>query len=157
MDPPRGTFDTDVARVRLVLMRELETISVYEALAQEAQGAELKAFFEHLASEEKEHVAEATYLLRKLDPAQEARFQESFSESHFQGLIASAGGSAAAAPSRDAGRTGAAAPTPATPVKPFIPEEHRFPPEPHHTVYALPAPPSAIAGALTVGSLKRRT
>ena len=140
MDPPRGTFDTDVARVRLVLMRELETISVYEALAREAQGAEVKAFFEHLALEEKEHVAEATYLLRKLDPAQEARFQESYSESHFQGVI-----------------SGATDPTPATPAKPFIPEEHRFPREPHDTMYALPAPPSAVAGALTVGSLKRRT
>ena len=157
MDAPPGTFETDVARVRLVLMRELETISVYEALAREAHGAEVKAFFEHLALEEKEHVAEATYLLRKLDPAQEARFQESYSESHFQGVIASAGGSAEVAPSRDTASSGANAAIPARPAKPFIPEEHRLPPEPHHTVYALPAPPSAIAGAFTVGPLKRRT
>jgi hypothetical protein len=156
IDAPRGTFDTDVARVRLVLMRELETISVYEALAREAQLPEAKAFFEHLAFEEKEHVAEATYLLRKLDAAQETRFQGTYSESHFQGATASAEGSADATSgtSNDAPAQNAASPSPPSP---FIPEEHRFPLEPHRALYALSAAPSHISGALTVGSLKGKT
>jgi hypothetical protein len=148
-DGPRGTFDTDVARVRLVLMRELETISAYEALAREAEGPEAKAFFEHLALEEKEHVAEATYLLRKLDATQEGKFQATYSETHFQGRTAAPDASSAAPPSEP--------PVPASPAaKPYIPEEHLFPTEPHRALYALPAAPSELAGAFTVGSLKRK-
>jgi hypothetical protein len=134
-DGPRGTFDTDTARVRLVLMRELETISVYEALARDAQGLEARAFFEHLAREEKEHVAEATYLLRKLDAGQEEKFQASYSEAHFQETIGAANPSAA--------ETQPAMPAPA--AKPL---------EPIHTVGSPPASPSAVAGAFTVGPLK---
>jgi hypothetical protein len=129
-DGPRGTFDTDLARVRLVLMRELETISVYEALAREAQAAEAKAFFEHLALEEKEHVAEATSLLRKLDPGQEAKFQPP---------------SAPPQPEQ-------------TPTAPPTGDDQdlRLPPHPSRVVYSVPAPASATAGALTVGTLKRK-
>lgn len=131
---PKTTFETDVARVRLVLMRELETISVYEALAREAESPEAKAFFDHLAKEEKEHVAEATWLLRKLDGDQDADFQKPYSSEHFQG----------------------APHPPAQPQEPYLTEQHRIPPEPHRALYAMPAPPSPTAGVFTVGPLKRR-
>jgi hypothetical protein len=134
-DGPRGTFDTDMARVRLVLIRELETISVYESLARDAQGAETKAFFEHLALEEKEHVAEATYLLRKLDAGQETSFQATYTEAHFQ--------PAPGAPSQG---EASAAPDASLPL----------PTDPRRLLYALPAPASPTAGAFTVGTLRRK-
>ena len=139
-DGPRGTFDTDMARVRLVLMRELETVSVYEALAREAQGAETKAFFEHLALEEKEHVAEATYLLRKLDAGQDTKFQSPYGEGHFE------------PPPPAAPQPEQQAPTAAAPDN----SDLRLPSDPSRVIYALPAPASAIAGTFTVGTLKRK-
>src|SRR3954469_23651665 len=77
-------METDVQRVRQVLARELETISHYESLAAAAERPELRAFFLHLAEEEKEHVAEATQLLRRLDSGQELQFQKPFALSHFE-------------------------------------------------------------------------
>lgn len=151
IDGPPGTFDSDIARVRLVLMRELETISVYEALARDAQGAEAKAFFEHLALEEKEHVAEAMYLLRKLDADQATKFQATYDEAHFQRAgTPSEGG----APAPAVEKQQPAPPDLGAAPKPFIPEELRIPAEPGRALYALPAASSAIAGEFTVGPLK---
>jgi phytoene/squalene synthetase len=76
----------DAARVRSVLARELDTISEYEAAAREAGSEEIRAFLRHLAREEKEHVAEATALLRRLDADQAAKFAEpDGSLAHFRG------------------------------------------------------------------------
>ncbi|HLM45051.1 MAG TPA: ferritin family protein, partial [Myxococcaceae bacterium] len=72
--PPDNDLSTDVALVRRVLARELETINEYEAFAQAASNPEVRAFFAHLAAEEKEHVAEATQMLRMLDSAQDTHF-----------------------------------------------------------------------------------
>jgi rubrerythrin len=64
---------SDVELVRQVLARELETINQYEQAAREADTELIRAFFRHLADEEKEHVAEAIQLLHQLDGAQRAR------------------------------------------------------------------------------------
>ena len=146
-DGPRSTFETDVARVRLVLMRELETISVYEALAREAQADELRAFFEHLALEEKEHVAEATFLLRRLDPAQSQNLDKSFGAAHFEGK--------APEPNIEAAPEGAVG-SPANTGAFDADLDLRLPSDPRHVVHAIPAPPSKTAGAFTVGPLQRR-
>lgn len=127
--------DTDLARVREVLMRELETINHYEALARAAEAAELRAFFLHLAEEEKEHVAEATFWIRKLDPGQQAQFAKDFAQAHFDGQ----------------------APLATPPGKPASPlADVRLPSDPREVLHAIPAFPTAAAGALTVGPLKRR-
>jgi hypothetical protein len=150
-DGPSSTLDTDVARVRLVLIRELETISVYEALAREAASEDARAFFEHLAREEKEHVAEATWLLRRLDGAQDADFLKPYSQAHFQPQPTAPVAQIApafAARSDDADlRPGA---------RPFIPEGHKFPTDPRRTVHALPAAETTVSGAFTVGNLKQQ-
>ncbi|MBX5483500.1 MAG: ferritin [Myxococcaceae bacterium] len=140
-DGPPNTFDTDVARIRLVLMRELETISVYEALARQATSPEIRAFFEHLAGEEKEHVAEAAWLLRKLDPSQSALFDKPIAEGHFEGR----------APAD-------VAPPPEPKVQRTIDANllGRLPRDPRHVVHAIPAPPAPGGATFTVGSLKRR-
>jgi hypothetical protein len=67
---------SDVALLRLVLARELETINEYERYAQQAESDEMKAFFRHLAKEEKEHVSEAMALINSLDAEQAAEWSE---------------------------------------------------------------------------------
>lgn len=76
----------DLARLRLVLARELETINEYEAHAREASTEKLRAFFKHLADEEKEHVAEAMALIHELDPVQAQEADEVKTDhAHFTG------------------------------------------------------------------------
>lgn len=125
----------DLARVRLVLMRELETISQYEQLARDASSPRLRDFFLHLAREEKEHVAEATVLLRSLDPDQDAHFQKPYPAEHFAG----------------------APHPPAPPARPPAPQlqDLRVPPDPRKVLFSLPAP-EFPNHTLTVGALKRR-
>ncbi len=78
-----GDAQDDLARVRAVLARELETINEYEAAARAAASPEVRAFLLHLAEEEKEHVAEATALVRRLDAGQERFFAVERGPEHF--------------------------------------------------------------------------
>lgn len=117
-------METDAQRVRQVLARELETISHYEALAAAAERPELRAFFLHLAEEEKEHVAEATAVLRRLDQGQELQFHKPFPASHF------AGPAAAEAP-------------PGSPLT-----------DPRKALGAATSPPAPYGDTFTVGSLR---
>jgi rubrerythrin len=128
----------DVARIRRVLARELETINEYEAFAAAATSPEVRAFFSHLAREEKEHVAEATSMLRRLDAEQEAHFAQGTPAGHFEGTP----GAASAPPSP---------PPPAPLADPGLDPTL----QPQRVLYGLQAPPSSRAAPLTVGSLKR--
>lgn len=121
---------TDLAMVRQTLARELETINTYEEYAARATSEDVRIFFRHLADDEKEHVAEATALMRALDQVQEHYFQQDVSVEHMKGGHGFRSPTANAAPP---------APNPAPSPQP----------EP-----SAPAPrPTAW---LTVGSLKRR-
>src|SRR5687768_14514460 len=73
----------DAARVRLVLARELETISSYETLAHQAASPHVRAFLLHLVAEEKEHVAEAMAVLGDLDPDQASHLKRPIALTHF--------------------------------------------------------------------------
>lgn len=137
--------ETDLARVRLVLLRELETINHYEELARAAESEEIRAFFLHLAEEEKEHVAEATFLMRKLDPGQEAHFAKDFSTAHFRGEVPSSPPAGSAGPATVPPR-----PQPDGPL-----EQLRLPSDPRRVLTALPASPNPVASPFTVGPLKR--
>ncbi|WP_224246107.1 ferritin family protein [Hyalangium gracile] len=147
--PADSDLLNDVARIRRVLARELETINEYEAFAQASSHPEVRAFFLHLAAEEKEHVSEATQMLRMLDSAQNAHFANPIEPGHFQKAIG-----AATAPS--AATSPPPAPTPAgggnTAGRPVEPISH-LPPQ--RVIYGLTAPPSENAYPLTVGSLRR--
>jgi hypothetical protein len=157
-DLPTKSRSDDLARVRLVLQRELETISHYEQLAHEAQDPELRAFFAHLAFEEKEHVAEATFFLRKLDPAQETHFAKGFTPAHFEGGAPAPG----TAPSAPPAAAAAPVPTPAAgEISVGKPNALNGPasaphPQPQKMMYGVPGLTSPSAGTLTVGPLKRR-
>jgi hypothetical protein len=129
----------DVSLIRRVLARELETINEYEAFARASSNPQVRAFFLHLAEEEKEHVAEAMHMLRLLDAGQEAHFARPVAEGHFQGP-------APRAPS-----------PPAAPAHPGhdLPLEPLSPHPPQRVLYGVPATPSSGAPPLTVGSLRR--
>jgi hypothetical protein len=141
--PMAGPSDSellnDVARIRRVLARELETINEYEAFAQSSSSPEVRAFFAHLATEEKEHVAEATQMLRLLDSAQNAHFANPIVPGHFQKAASPAPGPSVASP-----REPSAGPEPISNLPP------------HRVIYSLTAPPSENAYPLTVGSLRRQ-
>ncbi|WNG57493.1 ferritin [Archangium gephyra] len=157
---PDNDLSTDVALVRQVLARELETINEYEAHARAASTPELRDFFLHLAAEEKEHVAEAVHMLRLLDVGQEAHFAKPVTTSHFQGAIEGK-------PSPAPARAPAAAPATAAPSEPAARGPARGgrngqaepPPglvQPERVLYGVPAPPpSPGVQPLTVGSLRR--
>ncbi|MBU8897087.1 ferritin [Corallococcus sp. H22C18031201] len=144
-----GNSDTersDVARIRAVLARELETINEYEAFAAASTDPEVRAFFLHLAAEEKEHVFEATHMLRMLDAGQDAHFAHPIAPGHFQQAVA--GGKAAVPTPPPSPST--AAPHGRTPPEPLTPLP------PHRLIYGMPAPPpSEGSHPLTVGPLRR--
>lgn len=156
---PDKTGLTDVARIRLVLARELETINEYEAFAAASSDPEVRAFFLHLAAEEKEHVSEATQMLRMLDAGQDAHFLEPIAPDHFQQALAGKRPAPKAAPPPS--RPAAPSPGPAPSAAPANNNGRRGPMEPPSTVipervlYGVPAPPSVGAQPLTVGSLRR--
>jgi len=141
--PSDSELLNDVARIRRVLARELETINEYEAFAQSSSNPEVRAFFAHLAAEEKEHVAEATQMLRMLDSAQDSHFASPIAPGHFQKAVGAPTGPSSApspAPAENGGR-------------PVVEPVSTLPP--HRVIYGLTAPPSANAYPLTVGSLRR--
>jgi hypothetical protein len=144
--PSDSDLLNDVARIRRVLARELETINEYEAFAQASSTPEVRAFFAHLAAEEKEHVAEATQMLRMLDSAQDTHFANPIAPGHFQKATGTPPGPAPA-PSPAPAESGA------TGGRPVVEPVSTLPP--HRVIYGLSAPPSANAYPLTVGSLRR--
>lgn len=99
-----------LARLRDVLARELETISIYEAHAEAETDPQMKTLFQHLADEEKEHVTEVYEALLGRDVAQktwaesglhaqairEGRFSEATAGSPSQGTPGSPSPPAAA-------------------------------------------------------------
>lgn len=70
----------DRALLRKFIARELETINEYERFATLASSPEIKRFFEHVADEEREHVAEGMHELTRLDPRQ--RTSVDYHEAH---------------------------------------------------------------------------
>jgi ferredoxin len=62
------------ALVRELLVRELETVSIYADMAARARSPVVRELLERIAREEKHHVAEAVDMLSRLDPRQAAAF-----------------------------------------------------------------------------------
>lgn len=77
---------SELALVRKVLARELETINEYEAYAAFATSQRIRDFFLHLAKEEKEHVAEAMALIHEMDEEQQQKWEKTdVRHEHFAG------------------------------------------------------------------------
>jgi len=58
------------------LIGEFGAINKYQEHIDETDNEELKEILEHIRDDEKEHVAELTKILRKLDQVQEEKFQK---------------------------------------------------------------------------------
>ena len=138
----------DVAILRAILQRELETINAYEEMLGRLSDQRLKEIVQHVTDEEREHVAEMYELIMANDPRQRA--QTAPTEDHLRrvfGDSAAVFGDAAAvagAPPLDeieappAARPAAPAPLETEPGDPFPQPQPVFP-----------------SGAWSVGSLKR--
>jgi rubrerythrin len=60
----------DKERIRLGIMAEMDAINLYKQLAEKADDNRVKDILNHVAEEEKHHVAEFLYLLNLLDDEQ---------------------------------------------------------------------------------------
>ncbi|MGB2762309.1 MAG: demethoxyubiquinone hydroxylase family protein [Minisyncoccales bacterium] len=58
------------------LVGELQAINQYQKHIEETDNEEVKKILEHIRDDEKEHFAELTKLIRKLDEIQEEKFQK---------------------------------------------------------------------------------
>ena len=58
------------------LIGELEAINQYQEHIDETDNEEIKKVLGHIRDDEKEHLAELTKIIRKLDKTQEEKFQK---------------------------------------------------------------------------------
>ena len=72
MEALMNDTEEDLMLVRDILAREIETINTYLRLLDKARTEEIKTFLRHITEEEKEHVAEAVELIKRLDQSQAA-------------------------------------------------------------------------------------
>ena len=66
-DADKPAEHPDARLVRTVMARECDTVNEYYALAEQATSEAIRALLMHLADEEKEHIAECSLVLAKLD------------------------------------------------------------------------------------------
>ena len=66
----------DLKNLREDLIGELGAINQYQEHIDESDNEEVKKVLGHIKDDEKEHFAELTKLIRKLDHAQEKKFQK---------------------------------------------------------------------------------
>lgn len=111
-------IENDLALLRALLARELETINSYRGLADDADG-EAHEFLAHIIEEEKIHVADVLRAIAQLDPAQANLLTAGYAAGHAPGEVPKVAAKSAPAPavehSRDtlaptAERPGATAP-----------------------------------------------
>ena len=66
----------DLNNLRQDLVGELEAINQYQEHIDEIDNEEIKKVLTHIMNDEKEHVAELTKIIRKIDAIQEEKFQK---------------------------------------------------------------------------------
>lgn len=66
----------DLEMLREDLIGELQAINQYQDHIDALDSEEARRVLEHIRDDEKEHVAELTKLLQKLDPIQAAKFEK---------------------------------------------------------------------------------
>ena len=62
--------------LRQDLVGELEAINQYQEHIDESDDEEIKKILTHIMNDEKEHVAELTKIIRKIDETQEEKFKK---------------------------------------------------------------------------------
>jgi len=129
-------------------MRVLESISVYEGLAQPMGVSEARQVLTHLIQRSKEDMVTLTRAISGLDAGLATAFAASGKETFRPGTPISS-----LPPALEAKGSGALRPSSGLDG---IDEDLRLPAEPTLILHALPAPPSPLAGHFTVGPLRGR-
>ncbi len=80
-------IDGDLALLRGLVARELDTINAYRRLAAESDDPALVEFFLHVVAEEKFHIADALRAIALLDPDQADLLQTGFAADHGPGDV----------------------------------------------------------------------
>lgn len=156
----------DLAVLREILQRELETINAYESMLDRIEDPALRQIIEHVTDEEREHVAEMYQLIMERDPRQQERARRSEEQLGSMGLgraPAASGSAAAAASVATSVATSVAAPVPASSAAPVsseptaaaaagLSEPLLLPPGADPTP---PPPPIFPDGSWSVGTLRR--
>jgi rubrerythrin len=68
--------ELDLEMVREDMVGELEAINQYQAHIDSMDNEEARKVLEHIRDDEKEHLAELTKLIQKLDSVQAAKFEK---------------------------------------------------------------------------------
>jgi len=68
--------DIDLEMLREDLISELQAINQYQEHIDSIEDEEAREVLEHIRDDEKEHVAQLTRLIRKLDPLQAEMFKK---------------------------------------------------------------------------------
>lgn len=68
--------DKNLKNLREDLIGELKAINQYQQHVDETDDEEIKKILGHIRDDEKEHIAELTKIIRKLDGTQEEKFQK---------------------------------------------------------------------------------
>jgi len=68
--------DIDLEMLREALVGELEAINQYQEHIDSLENEEAISVLEHIRDDEKEHFAELTKLIQKLDPTQAEKFKK---------------------------------------------------------------------------------
>jgi len=68
--------ELDLEMLRDDLVGELQAINEYQDHIDSLENEEARRVLEHIRDDEKEHVAELTKLIQKLDPAQAKKFKK---------------------------------------------------------------------------------
>jgi rubrerythrin len=68
--------ELDLEMLREDLIGELEAINQYQAHIDSMDNEEARRVLEHIRDDEKEHLAELTKLIQKLDSVQAAKFEK---------------------------------------------------------------------------------
>ena len=68
--------ETDLEMLREDLIGELQAINQYQDHIDSLGDEEARSILEHIRDDEKEHVAELTKLIQKLDPTQAEKFRK---------------------------------------------------------------------------------
>ena len=84
-------IESDLALLRGLVVRELDTINSYRRLAAECDDQATVEFFMHVVAEEKFHIADALHAIALLDPDQAGLLQSGFASGHGPGDVPSHG------------------------------------------------------------------
>jgi hypothetical protein len=105
-------LEHDVAILRDLMARELETINAYRSLAERAPDGQAREFFLHIIAEEKLHVADVLRAIAALDEDQAHLLTTGFPAGHAPGDIPAPTRVQPAAEAADAAPRGTSAPRP---------------------------------------------